>query len=232
MKIGMILDSTFPPDPRVENEATTLIASGFEIHLFCLDYEIATDSQEEINGIKVYRKACSNLVYKLSALAYTLPFYNMIMRKWIRTFIMERKVDAIHIHDLQVAGAVFSLPESKKMPVVLDLHENRPEIMKFYNHLQKLPGKLLISPKRWAKFEAKYIRKSDATVVVTEEAKMHYVRELEVSESKFIVVPNTIRASFEKDAVMEAQIIHKYKDNFMILYVGDTGSAQRFDDRY
>ena len=36
MRIGMILDKTFPPDPRVENEAVTLINHGFEVFLFCL----------------------------------------------------------------------------------------------------------------------------------------------------------------------------------------------------
>ena len=38
MKIGMILDDVFPPDPRVENEAITLINSGHEVFLFCLTY--------------------------------------------------------------------------------------------------------------------------------------------------------------------------------------------------
>ena len=32
---------------------------------------------------------------------------------------------------------------------ILDLHENRPEIMKFYPHLQKFPGKFMISSTKW-----------------------------------------------------------------------------------
>ena len=34
MKIGMILDAPYPPDPRVTNEAKALIDSGNEIYLF------------------------------------------------------------------------------------------------------------------------------------------------------------------------------------------------------
>ena len=41
MKIGMILDETFPPDPRVENEAVTLINAGHEVFLFCLTYGLS-----------------------------------------------------------------------------------------------------------------------------------------------------------------------------------------------
>ena len=38
MKIGMILDAEFPPDPRVENEAVSLVKNGHEVFLFCLQY--------------------------------------------------------------------------------------------------------------------------------------------------------------------------------------------------
>ena len=38
MRIGMILDSVFPPDPRVENEAVSLIKADHEVFLFCLHY--------------------------------------------------------------------------------------------------------------------------------------------------------------------------------------------------
>ena len=32
----MILDAVFPPDPRVENEAISLINEGHHVFLFCL----------------------------------------------------------------------------------------------------------------------------------------------------------------------------------------------------
>jgi hypothetical protein len=34
MRIGMILDAVFPPDPRVENEAVSLIEAGHEVFPF------------------------------------------------------------------------------------------------------------------------------------------------------------------------------------------------------
>ncbi|WBX68148.1 hypothetical protein PG910_08500 [Tenacibaculum dicentrarchi] len=37
-RIGMILDKTFPPDPRVENEAIELLKQGHQVFLFCLTY--------------------------------------------------------------------------------------------------------------------------------------------------------------------------------------------------
>jgi hypothetical protein len=34
MRIGMILDTPFPPDSRVENEAVSLIKADHEVFLF------------------------------------------------------------------------------------------------------------------------------------------------------------------------------------------------------
>lgn len=222
MRIGMILDCDFPPDPRVENEAGALMAAGHEVYLFCLDYENDLYSEEVINGVNVRRFPCGNWVYKLSALAYTIPLYHWIISKWIKTFIDDNNIEVIHIHDIQVATAVFRLKNAQELPKILDLHENRPEIMKFYVHLQKFPGKLLISPSKWATAESKYIRASDRCVVVTQEAADYYVDKLGESPNKFIVVPNTVRNKF-LHADINQDIVNRYKSDKVILYVGDTG---------
>ncbi|WP_373941084.1 hypothetical protein OEG92_14785 [Polaribacter sejongensis] len=80
MRIGMILDAPFPPDPRVENEAVSLVKAGHDVFLFCLKYA-DEKSSEVINGIQVKRFASNQLEYKLSALAYTVPFYGFLMKK-------------------------------------------------------------------------------------------------------------------------------------------------------
>ena len=76
MKIGMILDKPFPPDPRVENEALTLIEAGYEVFLFCLTYKNDKTS-ETYKGIQLRRYSSGKIEYKLSALSYTLPFYGI-----------------------------------------------------------------------------------------------------------------------------------------------------------
>lgn len=220
MRIGMILDKTFPPDPRVENEASALINAGHEVFLFCLKYGNKSDN-ESINGVQVKRYKSSKLEYKLSALVYTFPFYTNIMSKKINRFLFEHKIEAIHIHDMAIAEAVFKANKKLNLPVVLDLHENRPEIMKLYPHLQKFPGKQLISPLKWKQKEEQFIKKADKIIVVTHEAK----NDINSKESydKIIVVPNTVKKSFYTSAILDKKIIDRYKDKFVILYLGDTG---------
>lgn len=217
----MILDAKFPPDPRVENEAVTLISAGHEVHLFCLSYATDFNKRELVNRIHVHRYYCNKLTYKLSALAYSFPFYHNLIAKSIQHFLQESGVDVIHIHDIQVAKAVFKVKYNKK--IVLDLHENRPEIMKYYSHVNSFFGKLLIYPSRWKKFEYDFILQADKVIVVTEPAKRYYVKEIGVNENKFVVVPNTIRKQFYEDVNYDDEIISAYKETYNLLYMGETG---------
>ena len=222
MRIGMILDKTFPPDPRVGNEAISLIENGHEVFLFCLKYDVH-EKDEVINGIQVKRFLSNKLEYKLSALAYTFPFYTNGMKRKIDSFISVNDIEALHIHDIRIAEAVFKANKKIKLPIVLDLHDNMPEIMKLYPHLQKFPGKQLISPKKWKQKEEEFIRKADKIITVSQEFIDEVVERTKVSTDKIVLVPNTVHQSFYKDAIIEESIVKKYKDNFVMLYLGDTG---------
>ena len=221
MKIGMILDASFPPDPRVENEAVSLVENGHEVFLFCLKYadEKASDT---INGIQVRRYSSNTFEYKLSALAYTIPLYSVIMQKKIAKFIRETNIEALHIHDMRIAGAVYKVNVNFNLPIVLDLHDNMPEVMKLYPHLQKFPGKYLISPKKWKQKEEEFIKKANKVIAVSPEFIDTLAVRLPLEKDKLVLVPNTIRKTFFEDYKVNETIIKKYQSNFVILYLGDT----------
>jgi len=221
MRIGMILDASFPPDPRVENEAVSLVKNGHEVFLFCLKYN-KKQEDEIINGILIKRYPSNKLEYKLSALAYTIPIYSFLMKKKIKNFIKNHDIEALHIHDIKVAEAVFKANKNFNLPVVLDLHDNMPEVMKLYPHLQKFPGKYIISPKKWKIKEEEFIRKADKVISVSPEFLETLAIRLPKEKEKLILVPNTIRTSFFKDYIVEQSILEKYKNNFVLLYLGDT----------
>ena len=217
----MILDDVFPPDPRVENEAITLINSGYEVFLFCLSNS-NQNTNETINGIKIRRYRSCNLAYKLSALSYDLPFYKMIMKPKIRHFIKENAIDVLHIHDIRIAGAVFSSNKKHQLKIVLDLHDNIPDNMKFYPHLQKFPGKYIISPKKWKKKEKEFILKSDKIITVSPNFAKQILENNNLQPDKMVLVPNTVRQSFYKEAIYSEVIKKKYSNKFVVLYLGDT----------
>ncbi|MEN8228007.1 MAG: glycosyltransferase family 4 protein [Bacteroidota bacterium] len=223
MNVGMILDKTFPPDPRVENEALSLIKHGHQVYLYCFNFIHDQPEIEMIKGIHVFRQRLPKIVYRLSALAYTIPLYHWYLKRSILVFAKKNDIQVIHIHDMQVARSIFSLRKKLNLPTILDLHENRPEIMKYYTHVRTFPGNLLIFPSIWKRFEFKYIKEADRVIVVTKESREYYQEKLPVTSDKFCIVPNTVRKEFYNDFELDEVLINKYKDRFTILYLGETG---------
>lgn len=223
MRIGMILDSDFPPDSRVENEAVSLIKAGHEVFLFSLSYRNFTSRKENINGIEVRRYKASRLIYKLSAIAYPYPLYHWMLLSMLRDFVEENEIEVLHVHDMMIAGAVMMINRGFQLPLVLDLHENRPEIMKFYPHLSKIPGRYIIKPALWEKAQRQLVQEADQVVLVTQEAKDAYVQKYGLPEAKIIVVPNTVHNDIFTKYEIRDEVVQKFSGRFNLLYVGDTG---------
>jgi glycosyltransferase involved in cell wall biosynthesis len=219
MRIGMILDTKFPPDYRVEKEALTLTANENEVVLFCLGQ--TSFHEEKHKGFLLARYPTNTFEYKMSALAYTIPVYHWLMGRKIDDFVKRYKPDVLHVHDMVVAEAALTVAKKRHIRVVLDLHENRPASMREYRHLNKAPGKWLIDLNRWERKQNELVKRSDAVVVVTELAKQDLVKQTGKSESSIVVVPNTSADSFRQFTIDE-QIIGRMKDTFNILYIGDT----------
>lgn len=220
MKIGIILESEFPPEPRLENVAKQLINNGgYDIHVFCLNFN-ARPTREKINQLFVYRYNFPRKLYnKLGPLAYTFPIYHWVMKVKIKRFIKEINPDVLHVHDMVVAKSVFDLKLS--IPTILDLHENRPEIMKTYTHVSEGIGKYLIDLKKWKKYEYSFINKCDWLILVTQEAKNDYLKNIpSLKEEKVICAPNTIDLELFLNHKTNNEIIKKYKNHFTILYLG------------
>lgn len=228
MRIGMILDAPFPPDYRVEKEALTLQMAGHEVVLFCLEYK--KDSYEEdYKGIRVVHYSVGKALYKLSALAYTVPFYRLMMEHKLDDFIARFNPDILHVHDMVVAGAAFSAAKKRQLHVILDLHENRPASMREYRHTTRFPGNLLINISTWEKMQLELVRKAKRIVVVTTLAKEELVKESGIDNNKVFVVPNTGTLSFAQESINET-VLKRMAGTFNLLYVGDTSLRRGTDD--
>lgn len=228
MKIGMILDAPFPPDYRVEKEAITLATKGHEVVLFCLNRG-DEKQREEYKGFLIARYPTNILEYKLSALAYTVPFYHWMMKRKIDAFVETYRPAVLHVHDMVVVKAALKTARQKKIPLVLDLHENRPEIMKEYLHVNRFPGNLLINLQTWAKKQNQVITEADKVVVVTESAKDDIIKATEKEPSDITVLPNTPSREFFGHSLRQ-DILDKMKEKFNLLYIGDTSERRGTGD--
>lgn len=220
----MILDASFPPDLRVEKEALTLVASGHNVVLFCLSYD-KDFYEEQYKGITIAHYRSGKFEYKLSALAYTVPFYHWMMKSKIADFIQRYQPQVIHVHDMVVAGAVLPLVRDLGLKSVLDLHENRPEIMKEYRHIRKFPGRYLINLKVWSIWQNRLASMADSVVVVTNQAKQILAADTGKSQDSIFVVPNTPTLEFANHP-LDDNLVKRMEGTFNMLYVGDTSERR------
>ena len=222
----MILDSQYPDDARITNQCQELLKYNHEIHLFCLSFKKPFVKNEIINQINVHRYYCSKLTYKLSALANDVSLYGSILKNNIKGFVENTGVEVLHIHDIQIAQAAISVSERFGIKFNLDLHENRPEIMKYYKHVNSFLGKLFINPFRWKKAEESFAKKANKIVVVTENAKEELLSRVNIHEKKIIVYPNTVRKDFYHNKKVDKVLEKQYSKNFVITYVGNTSKRR------
>lgn len=222
MKILMILEKSFPPDERVENEINILLAYGINITLLCYSSN-GKQNNETIGQLNIIRFPVPKIIYKLSALALRVPFYFLFWEKQIRKVLKKESFDALHVHDLPLIKTGYKLSQIYNIPIISDLHENRPEIMKMYKHVNTFPGKYLISIKQWLRYQKKYTPKVDRLILVTEEAKNYYSSNFKIPENKIIVLPNYIVLDRLLNIPDDNSIPDWVKEKFTLVYFGDTG---------
>lgn len=190
MKILMILESEFPPDVRVENEIQALIETGHEVHLACTTKK-HRQQNERSGNLTIHRKTMSPFIYKSSVGCLKFPFYFNFWRKFIFNICANERFDAIHIHDLPLSKIGTEIKKRFNIPLIIDLHENWPALLKTAVHTQTIAGKLLSSNRQWIKYEKKMLSKADLVITIIEEARDR-ITALGIDPGKICIVSNTL----------------------------------------
>lgn len=212
-----LLDKKYPPDPRVDGELNALEEAGFNVKLAVFQRDRFTNKRT----LFIYRDKFHE---KLSALAYSFPLYHWFIYWKLKKLVRKERPAMLHVHDMIMARAVLWLSKRYGIPYVLDLHENRPEIMKHYSFMKKPLAKLLIDLSKWKEHEKVLIHKAHKTVVVTKEACVWYEQNYHVRSNHFLVVSNTVDQVFLSRAAKHKP--QNIGDQLRIVYIGDTGERR------
>jgi len=218
LKTGMILQNTMPPpDIRVEKEAATLLGEGHEVHLL-VERRPGEKREENIKGMKLLRGLrMGPLKERIHRYTFSFTFRDLNWRRAIQSLIRERGVDLLHVHDLPLVGEAVRAGRAAGLPVIADLHENYPAGLQVWytNRLKKMT---IYNHSRWSEYERNILKEVDAVIVVIEES-AERLKSIGVPEDRIHVVPNT--ASLDREKIeIDPAIIEKYRDDFMISYVG------------
>jgi len=213
MVILMILEGEFPPDLRVENEISALIEAGHEVHLTCSTRK-NLPVEDRFTRVFVHRNPISTFIHKSSIGCLNFPFYFNFWRKQIYNLLKKYEFDVIHVHDLPLSKLGVEAQRAYGIPMVLDLHENWPGLLKHARHTQTIIGRLLFSYKQWTRYEKKMLHKADLVITVVEEAKNRIVS-LGINKEKLCIVSNTVNI----DKMPSCQR-KRTNDDFILFYGG------------
>ena len=130
-KILMLLQSTFPPDIRVEREITTLDTSGYKVGLLCNQYE--KEKAHSFPGCEIFRiKAYFNSIRLNKILNFPLFLNPRFIIKIIMVYY-KFQPDIIHAHDLPMVPLALFIKKIFNIPVIFDIHESYPEALVFFD---------------------------------------------------------------------------------------------------
>ncbi len=127
-RVGMVVFSCYPDDPRVRREAEALVVSGMHVEVICLQQPGST-RKDLVNGVSVFRipitrKRGSPARYLWEyAMFLFLAGYKLFQRN------LGSKYDVVHVHNMPDV-LVFSalVPRMSGAKVILDLHDPMPEV--------------------------------------------------------------------------------------------------------
>lgn len=216
----MILDNEFSGDLRVENEVIALQSAGHQVFVLCLNFG-ARNSFEHFYGAEIIRISISKFVKKkLVGLNNTI--FNLYPIFWsiqIKKFIVEKKIEVLHVHDLWMLNSVYRSNKKFNLPVVADLHENFVHALNHYRFANTFPGNILISKKKWKQSELEWTQKANQVITVIEEAVDRYIS-IGVQEERITVVPNYLNMEKFLSLPLDENTVHKFKESFTVTYVG------------
>lgn len=224
--IGIILDGPYWSDARVRNYSEQLLKRGWQLRILCFPSEVSPNEDAALyKNAQFHEIQPSTFVYKSSALAYELPFYHHWCSKQAKAFHEKYPCDLWHINDIRAGLPFIKFAKANGIKSVIDLHEIRPEIMRYYAYVNKFPNKHLIKLNKWKAGEKKCIEMADAVIVVTPAAQSYYQDHYHIAKAKFHIVPNSINQQFGYDGTPSGEF-QWAEGKKVILYIGDTSERR------
>jgi glycosyltransferase involved in cell wall biosynthesis len=192
MRICKVWDGDYPWDVRVEKVARSLTEAGHEVHLVARNRQ-RRPSHERLAEAQVHRlKPWRLLSERLDAMTMFPAFFNP---RWIAAIMgtaSATRAEIMMVRDLPLAPTAIWVARVLGIPVVLDMAENYPAMMRslWDVGVHRRTDVLVRNPSVVAAVERWVLTRVDHTLVVVEESRDRLLA-LGVPPERITVVGNT-----------------------------------------
>jgi glycosyltransferase involved in cell wall biosynthesis len=158
----MLLTNSYDPDPRVRQEALSLIGMGCRVRLLAWDRDLKARAAESMEGVEVERVFLASAHGRgtTQIFFYAWLYLKMLWRG------MRTSFDVVHCHDLDTLPLGFVLGKLKRKPIVYDAHESFPDMLE-----GSVPGMVRNGLVLLENF---LIRRIDLLITVGEKLRRHF----------------------------------------------------------
>ena len=222
MKVLYLWDSEYPWDIRVEKTCNSLIENNSDVHLVCRN-ENHKQRNETYEKIHIHRVRClPKILGKLNTI-FTFPFFfNPVWLFEIANTIKGNNIDVIIARDLPMAPAAIFVGKIFKVPVVLDMAECYPELIRLIWKFEsfKISNIFVRNTYIVDLIERIVLNNIDHVFVMVEESKTRLLKK-GVQKHKISIVSNT--PVMERFQLAEASFpgsLNNNKGKLILLYVG------------
>jgi glycosyltransferase involved in cell wall biosynthesis len=161
-RVGMVMFSTYPDDPRPRRAVDALLKEGMSIDLICLA-DGGAPARETLSGIEIRRLPITHRRGGALSYAYNYSAFIFVSALVLGLRSLKRRYDLVYIHNMPDILVLSSLvPKALGAKVLLDLHDPMPELMTTIFNLDKnsLAVRLIQRLERWS------IARADLVVTV------------------------------------------------------------------
>ena len=133
MRIGLVRDSEYPWDVRVEKITRSFINAGHEVHLICRNRR-AQVRYELAEGLYIHRLPHTG---KQLDKITSFPFFgNPVWLSSIHRVVKGCRLDALIVRDIPMVLAGICIGRLRQIPCYVDMAEPYPEMLAGYRVLQ------------------------------------------------------------------------------------------------
>ena len=134
MRIGLVWDSEYPWDVRVEKITRSFINAGHEVHLICRNRR-AQVRYESAERLHIHRLPHTG---KQLDKITSFPFFgNPLWLSSIHRVVKGCRIEALIVRDIPMALAGICIGKLRQIPCYVDMAEPYPEMLAGYRVLQK-----------------------------------------------------------------------------------------------
>lgn len=208
MRVLMTLSNAFTHDPRVYNEALSLVKNGHQVTILAWDRDKKNKKREVIDGINVVRFHNTKFMDIIPYDIFRLHFWWKNGYKLALKQHEKKNFDVIHCHDLDTLPIGVKLKKKLGLPLIYDAHE-----IWGYMVARDIPEWWA---KRFLEKEKSLVKKVDHIITVNEPLKEYFIG---ITKSPITLVMNC-------KPLQKTEYVPTNNEYFTILYIGTLNESR------